>query len=99
MSDRSEPVAEQPDPHRLKERKFDVATFIVAGALAAFVLGAIGYGLLNGSQTDTAVPSPIMTHQAIKAAKSPKPPSKAGAATPASVADTAKPAESRNSAR
>jgi hypothetical protein len=96
MSDRSEPVAEQPDPHRLKERKFDVATFIVAGALAAFVLGAICYGLLNGSQTDMAVPSPIMTHQAIKAAR---PPSKAGTATPASVADPAKPAESRNSAR
>jgi hypothetical protein len=72
MSDRN-PVAERLHIFRRKERKLDVALFIVAGALAVFVLGAIGYGLLNVSQTNTAVPSPVMTHQAIKAATPPPP--------------------------
>ena len=71
MSDRRNVVAGEPDTYRRRERKFDVVIFVVAGALAVFVLGAIGYGVLSVSQTNTAVPSPVMTHQPIKAATPP----------------------------
>jgi hypothetical protein len=45
-------------------RKYDIVTFVVAGVLAAIVLGAIGYGILTSSRVTTALPSMGPAHPA-----------------------------------
>ena len=38
-------------------REYDTITFVLAGVLAAIVLGAIGYGIVNSSRVTTAIPA------------------------------------------
>ena len=45
------------DPEGRREREFDTITFLLAGALSAIVLGAIGYGIVNSSRGTTTIPS------------------------------------------
>jgi hypothetical protein len=40
-----------------RDRDHDILTFILAGVLAAIVLGAIGYGVVNSSRVSTAIPA------------------------------------------
>jgi hypothetical protein len=42
---------------RGRDRGYDTITFILAGVLAAIVLGAIGYGIVNSSRVTTAIPA------------------------------------------
>jgi hypothetical protein len=51
-----------------KEREFDLLTFVLAGALAAVVLIAIGYGIFNSSRLATAIPSPGRLHHPFQTA-------------------------------
>jgi hypothetical protein len=46
------------DPEDRREREFDTITFVLAGVLAAIILGAIGYGVFNSSRgTTITIPS------------------------------------------
>lgn len=38
------------DPEQRREREFDAITFVLAGALSAIVLGAVGYGVIKSSR-------------------------------------------------
>jgi hypothetical protein len=45
------------DPDDRREREFDAVTFVLAGLLAAIVLGAVAYGIFNSSHVAGTVPS------------------------------------------
>jgi hypothetical protein len=40
-----------------RERNYNTVTFILAGVLAAIVLGAVSYGIVNSSRVTTAIPA------------------------------------------
>ena len=44
------------DPEQRREREFDAITFVLAGALSAIVLGAVGYGVNKSSRGTATIP-------------------------------------------
>jgi hypothetical protein len=51
------------DPRQRREREVDAITFLLAGVLAAVVLGAVGYGIYNSSRVALTIPSPTTDPQ------------------------------------
>jgi hypothetical protein len=47
---------EDPEEER-REREFDAVTFVLAGALSAILLGAVGYGVVKSSRGTTNIPA------------------------------------------
>jgi hypothetical protein len=47
---------EDPEEQR-REREFDAVTFVLAGALSAILLGAVGYGVVKSSRGTTNIPA------------------------------------------
>ena len=58
MRNENNPDPVQPEVSTRRERKFDTITFLLAGVLAAIILGAVGYGILNTAKVTTAIPAP-----------------------------------------
>jgi hypothetical protein len=50
------------DPRTPGERKADALTLLLAGVLAAVVIGAIGYGIFNSTRMVTAIPAATTGH-------------------------------------
>ena len=58
MRNKNKPDPADHDSWKRREREFDAVTFVLASILAAIILGAVGYGILNSSRGTTAIPSP-----------------------------------------
>ena len=63
----------EPDPAGTSERKYDIITLALAGALAIIVLGAIGYGIVNSSNVTTAIPTAAPASRSVGPTVAPEP--------------------------
>lgn len=58
MKNYQDPVHREPER---SERKYDLVTFALAGALTVFILAAVGYGIVTSSRVASTVPQPSST--------------------------------------
>ena len=65
MDNYRDPIPREPDR---SERKYDLLTFALAGALAIFILAAVGYGIVTSSRVVSTVPLSSSTLPPIKTA-------------------------------
>ena len=65
MENHQAPIQGEPDR---RERKYALATFVLACALVVTILTAIGYGVLNSSRVAATIPIPASLQRPIKSA-------------------------------
>ena len=65
MENHQAPIQGEPDR---RERKYALATFVLACALVVTILTAIGYGVLNSSRVAATIPVPAGLQRPIKSA-------------------------------
>lgn len=67
MSENADRERRNLNSEQRSEREFDVITLVLAGVLAAIILGAVGYGITNSSKVAATLPAPatssITAHQ------------------------------------